>query len=164
LNRLGRDFTGPYILYFLFGYLIISRDILYKFKKTVLYAVSFSLIIIPSIVLVFADVLYGRLIYSMHWYNSSLFILLSSVGLLILVKLVFESKRIKIFEDLSLCSFGIYLCHYLFIYVFKFIQINYIKDLSDIEKTFFYFAMSLITSFGLVSIMIKSRALKYFVS
>lgn len=163
LNRLGQDFTGSYLFYFLVGYLIISRDVLKGYNKILLCAISIMLVVIPSYILVSADVQAGKLIGAMHWYNGSIFILLSSVGLLILIKLLFENTRVRFLEALSLCSFGIYLSHYAFIYVFKFVQSNYMPAMIDIEKAGFYFMASLITSFGLAIVMMRVKVLRYFV-
>lgn len=163
LNRMGQDFTGAYLLYFIIGYLIISRNILGKCNKVALYVISLILVVIPSYLLVSADISAGKLIAAMHWYNASIFILLSSVGLLILIKLVFENRQSKALEILSLCSFGIYLFHYAFIYVFKHIQRVYLPSLSDIESALFYFGLSFCASLLIVMTMSQVKGLRYFV-
>lgn len=163
LNRMGQDFTGAYLLYFIVGYLIIDRNILEGCNKFVLYAMSLVLVVVPSYILVSADIGAGKLIGAMHWYNASIFILLSSIGLLMLIKLVFEGRRYRALEILSLSSFGIYLSHYAFIYVFKFIQNNYMPAMVDIHKTIFYFATSLVASLLLAMLMMRVKVLRYFV-
>ncbi|MFK3660021.1 acyltransferase [Scandinavium sp. NPDC088450] len=159
----GADFTGAYLLYFLIGYLIISRGILNNLNKVVLGSIAIALLVVPSWILIKADISVGKLILPMHWYNSSLFILLSSVGLFILIKVLFENKRVWIFELLSLCSFGIYLSHYAFIYIFKHIQSVYMPSMDDIGRMNFYFLASFTFSLFLVVFMMRVKALRYFV-
>ena len=159
----GADFTGAYLLYFLMGYLIISRGMLNHINKAVLFSIAIVLLVVPSWFLIKADFSAGKLILPMHWYNSSLFLLLSSVGLFVLIKVLFENKRIKFFEILSLCSFGIYLTHYALIYVFKYVQGIYMPSMDDIGRMIFYFMASFIFSLILVVCMMRVKALRYFV-
>lgn len=159
----GADFTGAYLLYFLMGYLIISRGIFNQINKVALFSIALILLVVPSWLLINADISAGKLILPMHWYNSSLFILLSSVGLFLLIKVIFENKRIKLLEILSLCSFGIYLSHYALIYIFKYIQGIYIPSMDDIERMIFYFGSSFIFSLLLVVLLMRVKFLSYFV-
>ncbi|MGV3345330.1 hypothetical protein ACGVWS_06125 [Enterobacteriaceae bacterium LUAb1] len=98
------DFTGSFLLYFLIGYLVISRDVLKGCNKIVLYTFSIVRVVIPSCILVSADVHTGKFIAAMHWYNGSLFIVLSGTGLLILINLLFENTKVRFLEALSLCA------------------------------------------------------------
>lgn len=164
LGLMGQDFTGAYVLYFILGYLVINRGVLSGFNKIILSVLSLALIIIPSWLLINADVSSGKLIASMHWYSGSLPILLSSFGLFVLIKLIFDNRRFRVLELLSLCSFGIYLIHYAVLYAVKFAQLSYLPSLSVVEKTLIYFMASLLISVIFVLIMMRHRMTRYFVS
>lgn len=164
LYRLGSDFTGSYLLYFVLGYVLIARNGLDVMAERFQWPLSILLITVPSILLVKADVNAGKLIGEMHWYTASLFILVSSIGLMMLLKLMFSKHRIVALEKLSLCSFGIFLSHYAFIYVAKYLQQVYSITGNQYENTVMYFAFALTASLIFTLVMLKTKVTRYLVA
>jgi surface polysaccharide O-acyltransferase-like enzyme len=164
LNRLGSDFTGSYVFYFVLGYVLIARNGLNAIGEKFQWPLSILLIAIPSILLVKADVNAGKLIGEMHWYTASIFILASSIGLMMMLKLMFSKRRIVAMEKLSLCSFGIFLSHYAFIYIAKHLQQVYSITGDQYENTVMYFAFALTASLIFTLVMLKTKVTRYLVA
>lgn len=164
LRRLGTDFTGSFLFYFVLGYVLIAREGLNAMSKKIQWPLSFLLVVLPSFLLVKADVSVGKLSGEMHWYTASLFILISSIGLMMMIKLVFSVRRIAIFEILSVCSFGIFLSHYAFIYIVKYLQQIYFIAGNQFENTAIYFVFSIVASLMFTLMMLKSKVTRYFVA
>lgn len=164
LYRLGSDFTGSYVFYFVLGYVLIARNGLDVMGKKFQWPLSILLIAVPSTLLVRADINAGKLIGEMHWYTASLFILVSSIGLMMLLKLMFSKHRIVVLEKLSLCSFGIFLSHYAFIYVARHLQQVYSITGNQYENTVMYFAFALVASLIFTMVMLKNKVTRYLVA
>ena len=114
IQRLGSDFLGGHLNFFVIGYLLIYRRINLSLLS------SLALLLLPILFSLLRELHKSEFIGVFHWYSSSLSILLSSVGLLSLIRIAFENTQKSIFiERISLYSFGIYLSHYVFIYIFK---------------------------------------------
>ncbi|MGR7280864.1 acyltransferase [Klebsiella aerogenes] len=163
LHRMGEDFTGPYLIYFILGYLIIERSIWYG-EKFIYLIIYFLTTTIPVVSLVLIDYLTGKVNDGLHWYSGSLFIVLSGVGLILLVKWLFLKASNKIMSCLSVCSFGIYLTHYAFIYVMQGIMKDSISLMSDVERMMLYFSFSLVAGVLFTYLMMKTKPTKYLVS
>lgn len=163
LHRMGTDFTGPYLIYFIIGYLIIERSIWYgeRFRYLIIYSL---ITMIPIASLVLTDYLSGKVNDGLHWYSGSLFILVSGVGLILLIKWVFVNANNKFVSYLSLYSFGIYLTHYAFIYVSQGIMSASLPLMSDIERMMLYFLFSLSSGVVITCLMMKNKLMRYLVS
>lgn len=162
--RLGTDFTGSYITYFIFGYLVIDR-----FKhlppfdlKTII--ISLCALIIPSVFLIYQDVDANKINNEMHWYNTSLFILISSFGLMMLLRGALWSVNCKACKTLSLYSFGIFLVHYIYIYCAKALLQSFELSLPATLNVIFLLVFSLFMSIVTVHFLIKTRFTAYLVS
>ncbi|HHW7521005.1 Uncharacterized protein conserved in bacteria [Mannheimia haemolytica] len=114
LNRTGTEMVGGYLNFFVLGYFLLHRNIRLGLLSSIL------LFLIPIIVSLMVEVYKNAFIKSLHWYSTSLQILLSGIGLLSLIRIFFENKpRNKYIESISIYSFDIYLSHYIFIYLLK---------------------------------------------
>ncbi|MDF7676852.1 acyltransferase [Neisseriaceae bacterium ESL0693] len=160
LYKIGTDFTGSYLVYFLLGYLIIHRHFLTD-KSLLLYLL---MILVPTILLVYIDYRTNKINGDLHWYGNSLFILISSIGLLLLIKRIFDNKSSHLLNTISKYSFGIYLCHYIFIYIAVAITGLYFTTISPEWKLLVYLLFPLIISLLFTYIMTKNKVTKYFVS
>lgn len=115
-DRVGVEMTGSYLSYFIIGYLIINRMENVKIGYIKLIAIS----IIPPLLLLLLELKKGDINWTMHWYSGSLYILISSVSVFMMIKKYFINKEIKPFSILSKYSFGIYLIHYAIIFIVLF--------------------------------------------
>lgn len=108
--------TG-YFAYFILGYLLIARNALFmQLKRSSLYALSLVLIIAPILLSVFYQAKYGAN-RNLSWYNTSITIFTSSIGVFLLLRLLFEySAPNKMLNALANGSFGIYLMHFIVLY------------------------------------------------
>lgn len=163
LHRMGTDLTGPYLIFFVLGYLIIERSV--WCGKTIKHFTAYALIVmVPVISLVLIDHWSGKVNNGLHWYSGSLFIVVSGIGLLLLIKWLFENASSRILSFVSKCSFGIYLTHYAFIYVSQGIMRGYLSGMSDIERMMVYFTFSFFAGALLTSVMMRTKITKYLVA
>lgn len=163
LHRMGTDLTGPYIVFFVLGYLIIERKV--WCGETIKYFMTYLLMaIIPVISLVLIDNWNYEINNELHWYSFSLFVVISSVGLLLLIKWLFENASGSILSLVSKYSFGIFLTHSIFIYVSQGIMKGYLLGMSDIERMIVYFTFSFFAGALLTSVMMRTKITKYLVA
>ena len=163
LRRMGTDFTGPYLVYFILGYLIIERSSWYG--KTIKHLIAYVLItIIPLVSLVIIEVKSHKIYNVLHWYSESLFVVVPSVGLFLLIKWLFETNSSRLIIFISKCSFGVYLTHYVFIYVSQGIIKNQLSTMSDIERMMIYLLFSFTSGLLLTYLMMKAKFTKFLVS
>ncbi|MBS6208592.1 MAG: acyltransferase [Proteus hauseri] len=114
ISKLGKDFTGPFIAYFVAGYVIMCRDPIKLLDNNI---TKLLLLIIPCLALLYIDVTNNKVNWSLHWYPRSLFIFFSSIGFILLIKEFFNKTNNKIISFISYFSFGVYLAHYAFIFI-----------------------------------------------
>jgi Uncharacterized protein conserved in bacteria len=156
LQHIGSEFLGGYLNFFILGYFLIHRKASFGFSTSIL------LLILPIVFSLLVELYKGELINEFHWYSLSLQILISSVGLLNLIRLLFsESTRIKLIEKISLYSFGIYLSHYIFIYIFKMI-IDFSSFSSGLKLIILYIP-SFIFSYIFTLLLSKNKFTRYLV-
>ncbi|HGH4680000.1 TPA: acyltransferase [Enterobacter roggenkampii] len=162
LYKLGSDMTGPYVSFFIAGYLVINRtdDFNNLFKSTTFH---YFLFIAPIVILTVIDFFSNKMNEYLHWYSSSIFIFTSGIGLFLVIKGLFEHKSGGVLTGLSLYSFGIYLSHYAFIYICQWIFKSQISEMDELNRTTLYFYFSLIFGFAFSFIMSKFKATRYFV-
>lgn len=112
-DRIGVEMTGSYLSYFIIGHLIINKmDVVkYSYKSLVFFATT------PAALLLFAEIKSGDISWPMHWYSGSVYILISSIAVMLIIKKYFLGKDVKFLSFLSKYSFGIYLSHYAIIYI-----------------------------------------------
>ena len=114
LYSIGNDFLGGYLNFFVLGYLLIHR----KIKTSIV--VSLVLLVLPIVIALAREIHKEQFLDAFHWYSTSLTIVTSSIGLLGAIRWLCENgNRNLIIESVSKFSFGIYLSHYIFIFVFK---------------------------------------------
>lgn len=65
-RRVGTEMTGPYIAYFLSGYLVIYRGIFNSFSLRTINIVSVLLVVIPSSLLIVWDMYVGKVVWHLH--------------------------------------------------------------------------------------------------
>lgn len=156
LKRLGSEFIGGYLNFFIIGYLFIYRRINLSLLS------SLALLLLPILFSLLRELHKSEFIGVFHWYSSSLSILLSSVGLLSLIRISFENTQKSIFiERISLYSFGIYLSHYLFIYIFK-AMIDF-SIFSFWEKLIVLYIPSFVSAYIFTWLLSKNKYTKFFV-
>lgn len=161
LIRMGDDFTGPYIAYFLTGYLIMNRewDLRGILKNNFFNVMIF---ITPIIIVMSIEHKYGKMIHAFHWYTSSLFIYISSVGVISLIKVISEGKSNKLISTLGEYSFGIYLIHFVFISFA--LLLSKLAGMNWVWSTVTLFIISISLSVIYTHLMFKTRLTKYMVS
>lgn len=155
INRVGYDFFGAYLNFYLIGYLIVNRNI----HISNLHATA--LLIFPILGNVLFETHINNFINGLHWYSSSLSIVLSSIGAFILCRNTLPKikRKITIIESIAKYSFGIYLSHVIFIYLLnKSIPINNLTI-----KITLLFTCSFITSYLFTALLSKSRFTKFLV-
>ena len=156
IQRLGSDFLGGYLNFFVIGYLLIYRRINLSLLS------SLALLFLPILFSLLRELHTSEFIGIFHWYSSSLSILLSSVGLLSLIRISFENTQKSIFiEGISLYSFGIYLSHYVFIYIFK-TMIDF-SIFSFWEKLIVLYIPSFVSAYIFTWLLSKNKYTKLFV-
>lgn len=156
IQRLGSDFLGGYLNFFVIGYLLIYRRINLSLLS------SLALLFLPILFSLLRELHTSEFIGIFHWYSSSLSILLSSVGLLSLIRISFENTQKSIFiERISLYSFGIYLSHYVFIYIFK-AMIDF-SIFSFWEKLIVLYIPSFVSAYIFTWLLSKNKYTKLFV-
>ena len=156
IQRLGSDFLGGYLNFFVIGYLLIYRRINLSLLS------SLALFLFPILFSLLRELHKSEFIGVFHWYSSSLSILLSSVGLLSLIRIAFENTQKSIFiERISLYSFGIYLSHYVFIYIFK--AIIDFSIFSFWEKLIVLYIPSFLSAYIFTWLLSKNKYTKLFV-
>ena len=156
IQRLGSDFLGGYLNFFVIGYLLIYRRINLSLLS------SLALLLLPILFSLLRELHKSEFIGVFHWYSSSLSILLSSVGLLSLIRIAFENTQKSIFiERISLYSFGIYLSHYVFIYIFK-VMIDF-SIFSFGEKLIVLYIPSFVSAYIFTWLLSKNKYTKLFV-
>ena len=156
IQRLGSDFLGGHLNFFVIGYLLIYRRINLSLLS------SLALLLLPILFSLLRELHKSEFIGVFHWYSSSLSILLSSVGLLSLIRIAFENTQKSIFiERISLYSFGIYLSHYVFIYIFK--AIIDFSIFSFWEKLIVLYIPSFLSAYIFTWLLSKNKYTKLFV-
>ena len=156
IQRLGSDFLGGYLNFFVIGYLLIYRRINLSLLS------SLALFLFPILFSLLRELHKSEFIGVFHWYSSSLSILLSSVGLLSLIRIAFENTQKSIFiEGISLYSFGIYLSHYIFIYIFK--EIIDFSIFSFWERLIVLYIPSFVSAYIFTWLLSKNKYTKLFV-
>ena len=161
LGRLGDEFTGSYISYFITGYLLMNRGCAeWRLMKSKL--LNFNVFIIPVLAVVIIDFRAGKILDNLHWYSSSLFIYISSVGAILLIKNISDGKGNKLISTIGLYSFGIYLVHFIFVSVA--IKITKHFGMNWVWATVSLFILSMLFSVIYTHVMFKRKATRYFVS
>lgn len=158
--RMGKDFTGPFLVYFVLGYLIIDRGVLEIKGKTGLSIQALILLVISSIAVV-NDVSMGKVNNYIHWYSTSIFILIGAVPLFNILKYVTLNHKGNYFiSDIARCSFGIFLVHYGVLYIVKHYVDMY--ELSPLANVFAYFIPTIVFTYIVVKLMGMSKVTRYF--
>ena len=161
LIRMGDDFTGPYIAYFLTGYLIMNREWdLHGMLKNKIF--NIMLLITPVVIVMSIEQEHGKMIHAFHWYTSSFFIYVSSVGVICLIKVVCEGKNNKVISTLGEYSFGIYLIHFVFISFA--LLLSTLAEMNWVWSTVTLFIIPMGLSVIYTHLMFKTRLTKYMVS
>lgn len=163
LKRMGDDFTGPYIIYFILGYLIVERGVWCGNSKRNLFF-NVLLTVLPIIIVVRIDFLSGKINGILHWYSDSLFLILSSTGLFLLLRQMFMKSSSDVLSFISKCSFGIFLTHYAFIYITQSVMSESLVKMDDMQRMFIYFLFSFFAGILLTHFMMKTKLTKYLVS
>lgn len=160
----GADFIGPYIPYFLAGYLVARRI---EIPRTALVNVLCAAVVAASIAFpIWLDLFYNEANGGgIHWYSSSLPILFGSIGLFILFKNVagtcaYAPKWVVL---LSRCSFGMFLTHVFFIFAAKAAMAHFGVSLGIYASAAVFYAFSFCASFAFTALLSKVRGLKFLV-
>lgn len=148
----------PYIGYFVLGY-IISNRVEIKTRSKNIMLISSLVLIISILVAYIIDLRFNGVdFFHFHWYSSSFTILISSIALFILLRELFEkySTCPPIIANLSKCSFGIYLSHYIILLVIKdLVSSSCHFSLNGAILIVFYFFLSCFFAWGITSVLIR---------
>ena len=169
LQRFGSDFVGPYVIYFILGYLIIHRNIFSNIRNLRKYLYYFLLLIIPIMATVYIDFKANNIEGIFHWYSTSIPILVSSVGLIFLIRDYLEKIESFLYSKyitlISICSFGIYLSHYAFIFLcMKLLKVSSLNIENTSILMIVYFIFSFCGGLLLTYLMMKNKLTRYFVA
>ncbi|OCG02887.1 acyltransferase [Gilliamella sp. wkB112] len=158
-NLMGNDFTGPYLSYFLFGYIAINRLNRNYGNQYLL----FLLISITIIVEIYLDKYQNNFIEENHWYSTSLYIAISScLFFLFLKNISLLNKKRPFIIILSNCVFGVYLIHVCWIYIIMGILTKFkLLEVQNYMLLFIYFIFTLPASFISIYFLKKVKFLKY---
>lgn len=153
LNRMGDNFLGPLLPYFIIGYLIQSRDL----KLSTLYFKSIAIIIlILTVLVVYFIELKNGFNRSLHWYSTSFPLIISSTCVYLLIKSFNYTKAISIVTSVSVYSFGIFLSHYFFLYIVKYFYVlNFGNDHNFIFKLILFFFLPFICGYFFTKFFVK---------
>lgn len=162
LKRLGTEMTGPYIAYFISGYLIISREIFDSFSLKIINLISLLLVFIPSAVLIYWDLYVGKIVWHLHWYSMSVPIFISSIGAILLIKNNLYSHNVCM-SFIGRISFGIFLVHYAVIYVSSLLLRKFEVSGYIIGSVLLFF-LTLITSCVICWALMKNRFSRWLIS
>ncbi|OCG08021.1 hypothetical protein A9G13_07425 [Gilliamella sp. wkB178] len=155
LNLMGNDFTGPYLSYFLFGYIAINR-----FNRN--YGNQFLLFLLISITIIveiYLDKSQNNFIEENHWYSTSLYIAISSCLFFLFLKNInFLDKKRPFIMVLSNCVFGIYLIHVCWIYIIIGILTKFnLLEVQNYLLLFIYLIFSINSSFFSIYVLKKMK-------
>lgn len=154
----------PYLSYFLIGYLIVNRSSFNIYKNNLNF-LWLLMLFLPIIILIFIDMHRGKTNGGgLHWYSTSIFILISSIGLLSKIKKSFSKQNIKIVTIISRYSFGIYLSHFLFIYIAQWLFREQIKTLPHSVTMIIYFIIAFVGGLLVTHILMKTKITRYLVA
>ena len=145
LNRMGDNFLGSLLPYFIIGYLIQSRDI--KLSTFYFKGIAVVILILTVLVVYFVELRHG-FINSLHWYSTSFPLFISSTCVYLLIKSFNYTKTISIVTSVSIYSFGIFLSHYFFLYIIKYFYVlNFGDDHNFIFKLILFFFLPFICGY-----------------
>jgi surface polysaccharide O-acyltransferase-like enzyme len=162
LKRLGAEMTGPYIAYFLSGYLIIARGVFDSFSLKKMNAVATLLVAIPSIALIAWDLHVGKVVWHLHWYSMSVPIFISSIGSIMLIKNNFVNHN-GFMSFIGRISFGIFLVHYAVIYVAS-LLLRQFELGGYISGSILLFSLTFIASCAICWTLMKNRFSRWLIS
>ena len=156
LYSMEGDFLGAYLNFFILGYLLIYREIKINLLP------SLILFILPITIGLYREIYKEEFLLIFHWYSTSFTIIISSIGILGIIRIFFEQKKLNtLVKDISKCSFGIYLSHYIFIFIFKRL-INF-SNMSFSIKLVVLFITSFSCAYLFTWILSKNRFTRFFV-
>lgn len=158
LFKTGCDFLGPYVSYFIIGYLVTHRNNFLKSTWSSL--LQISIIIVAVSFTIHYESLKGAGIGALNWYGDSLPILFESTALFILLSHLNGLKIPRLITFTSKCSFGIYLSHYFFIYFAKILLERFGLNLGPWYGSFYLLFFSFSAAFAFTAILIKVKYLK----
>lgn len=161
LGRMGNEFTGSYVSYFITGYLLMNRGCAeWGVMKSKIF--NFALFLIPVLSVFVFDSINGGIVNNLHWYSSSLFLYISSVGMIMLIKNVSDGKYNRLISLIGLYSFGVYLVHFVFISIL--LKFTRWLGMNWVWSTVTLFILSLLFSLLYTHLMFKGKKRRYFVS
>lgn len=143
LNRFGGDFTGAYLVYFILGYFLLNRININLLINNKILFISVISLILTIVSCYYIDKEENKLVRIIHWYSSSLHILIGGVSLFIICLNIFNRVNISILNSIGKSSYYTYLLHFGIIYItMHFID----KSISWEIKTAIFLAVSMIIS------------------
>lgn len=124
------------------------------------------MLIVPIVLLTIYEIYTNKFYEEFHWYATSIFIFVSSIGLFSLIKYYFEKveRTHGFFYNISKCSFGIYLVHHLILYFVLYKLRKVIPKLTFGTKYLIVFIIVFLLSYSLVYLISKIKILKFFIS
>ncbi|HEI9857587.1 TPA: acyltransferase family protein [Proteus mirabilis] len=153
-DRIGIEMTGSYISYFIIGYVIINRIKVVKCG----YVTLFLTAIIPPVILLLTEMKTERFDWIIHWYAGSIYILISSISVFLIIKKFFHNKNIKLLNILSKYSFGIYLIHYAMIFVV--LKVISLESVGQYSMMIIIFSLTIVLSVIYCNIISKNKLTK----
>lgn len=158
VERLEKNLLGEVLPYFVFGYLIQRFNIRLKTKREISFVIA---ALISAFVLFDSfEIVYGYKP-EWHWYHTSVPIMITSSCLFVLINSLPIQFLPKIFENISRLSFGMFLVHFIFIYLAKYFWFV-ILNLGNhpVRGAFFMFCFSFLCSYTIVKLASKIPIIK----
>lgn len=154
LERFGDNFVGWAMAYSLIGYLILNRQL----KLNLIF--SLCCIIVPISLVTWCDLHSNTkdIIGEFHWYSQSIFIFISSLGLVFISQFLGEKiKENRLISNISRYSFGIYLSHAIFIPISLWLEQVFNLELSIWLKLSLSFMVTFVLSYLFTALLMKIK-------
>ncbi|QGH30797.1 acyltransferase [Kluyvera intermedia] len=161
LDKINTGLHSGYLFFFLIGYAVLTA----RTVRTSLF-VEVLMFVLPVVFRVVCDYNTQKFNWVMNWYDTSLPIAISGVGLFLILKRFFEQRpcNSQLIKTISACSFGIYLSHLAFIYLTKYLLTAMGVSVSEEIRTGIFFVAGFTGGFIYTALMMRTKVTKYLVN
>lgn len=158
IGRLEKNLLGEVLPYFIFGYLIQRFNVRIKTSGG---AILITAISIPTLISFdFFEIICGYRP-EWHWYHTSIPIMITSSCLFVLIISLSIQSLPKIYENISRFSFGMFLTHFIFLYLAKYFWFSVLAlGNHPVRGAVFLFCFSFLCSYATVKFVSKIPFIK----
>lgn len=161
LEKINTGLHSGYLFFFLIGYAVLTAK---KIRTNLFFEIL--IFTLPLAFRVFCDYNTQKFNWVMNWYDTSLPIAISGVGLFLILKRLFELRPCtsQLIKTISAYSFGIYLSHLAFIYLTKYLLGSLGVNISEEVRTGIFFFAGFTGGFIYTTLMMRTKITKYLVN